>query len=191
MPFSRESLQLASLRLLCRDTAALASAEAAAKYGLQVLQRGVCESKPNTTRFIVLSRSACLLIAQPAPQACCEAAPDLAADLHTIASFKAANAIGPDSLHMHAQPEEDVCRDALTPALSDTRPHKTSIVFSLPDDGASGQLFKALSVFALRDIDLSKIESRPLRTEPLTMRLKMGARGFRCAVSAQADRRSA
>jgi arogenate/prephenate dehydratase len=53
--------------------------------------------------------------------------------------------------------------------------YKTSLVFTL--DEGSGQLFKALSVFALREMSISKIESRPLRSNPI-LATEEGTRQF-------------
>jgi prephenate dehydratase len=49
-------------------------------------------------------------------------------------------------------------------AKKDKKADKTSVCFSMKN--VPGGLFKALSVFALRDISLSKIESRPRRGHP-------------------------
>jgi prephenate dehydratase len=51
-----------------------------------------------------------------------------------------------------------------TPTGSGRKPWKTSLVFSTRN--IPGALFRALSALALRDINLLKVESRPLRGKP-------------------------
>ena len=88
-------------------------------------------------------------------------------DAGAIASARAGEVFGLTSLAASVQDFDDnitrfivVGHEPLRHAVAD----KTSIVFSLPNK--PGSLFKALSVFALRDIDLTKLESRPMPGRP-------------------------
>jgi len=96
-----------------RDTAAIASAQAAADYRLEILASGIESNHQNFTRFLAIS---------PRPLT-----------------------------------ESD-------PSRGNPADMKVSIAFALHH--APGTLFKGIGVFALRDIDLLKIESRPLLGKP-------------------------
>jgi prephenate dehydratase len=84
-----------------------------------------------------------------------------------IASRIAADVYKGRTLAKHLEDHaENYTRFLLISKTAKIRPtaNKVSIVFSTRN--VPGALFKCLSVFALRDIDLTKMESRPLRGRP-------------------------
>jgi prephenate dehydratase len=80
-----------------------------------------------------------------------------------IASIRAAEVFGLQVLQRGIQDYDNnitrFCVIARHPIVEGA--DKTTIVFSLPSE--PGSLFRALSVFAMRKIDLTKLESRPIR----------------------------
>jgi prephenate dehydratase len=95
------------------DSAGIASAAAAERYGAAILRKSIEDDRQNFTRFFLLMR-------EPAPL------PGSAARARVK--------------------------------------WKTSLVFTVRN--TPGALFRSLSAFALRDLNLIKIESRPLRGKP-------------------------
>jgi len=82
-----------------------------------------------------------------------------------LASRRAAEVFGLDVLQEAVQDfEYNITRFAIIGGAPPADANKTTIVFALPS--TPGALFKALSVFALRDINLTKLESRPMRGRP-------------------------
>src|SRR5258706_3224839 len=92
-------------------------------------------------------------------------------DTAAIASKRAAAAYGGKILKAGVEDNKQnftrfflVCKPVRKQRKILPRANKTSIAFSVKN--MPGALFKALSVFALRDISLAKIESRPVQGRP-------------------------
>jgi arogenate/prephenate dehydratase len=82
-----------------------------------------------------------------------------------LASRRAADVFGLEVLAEAVQDYEfNITRFAIIGGTPPEEADKTTLVFALPSK--PGALFKALSVFALRDINLTKLESRPIRGRP-------------------------
>lgn len=87
-------------------------------------------------------------------------------DCAAIASDLAGQTYGLDILDRNIEDDDNnftrfllLSRTPVSALITPSMSAKTSIVFLLPND--PGALYKALACFSLRDIDFSKIESRP------------------------------
>jgi arogenate/prephenate dehydratase len=82
-----------------------------------------------------------------------------------LASRRAADVFGLEVLQEAVQDYEfNITRFAIIGGSPTADANKTTLVFGLPS--TPGALFKVLSVFALRDLNLTKLESRPIRGRP-------------------------
>jgi prephenate dehydratase len=120
-----------------KDAAGIAGKQAAREYAGKILRAGIEDDKRNFTRFFLIRK------------------------------FAGRQGHERPRLGSPTTGETRMGHPAFDPGYQKMIPHganKTSIAFKVKN--LPGALFKSLSVFALRDISLSKIESRPMRGRP-------------------------
>ena len=121
-----------------KDAAGIAGRQAAGEYSAKILQAGIEDDKRNFTRFFLIrKRNRGSQNLRPIP---------------------------PRSGERRRGQLKGSAFDGGYQKMIPPRANKTSIAFQVRN--LPGALFKSLSVFALRDISLSKIESRPMRGRP-------------------------
>jgi prephenate dehydratase len=136
------------------QSAAIASELAARIYKARILKRGIEDDRQNFTRFFLLEPAG----AKP------RALPDAAEP--GASKSEAGHSRTTQAKKTQAKTTQGSRKTSIqrTPNASSPRPWKTSLVFSTKN--VPGALFRALSALALRDLNLVKIESRPLRGKP-------------------------
>ncbi len=125
------------------DAAGIAGRQAVREYAGKVLQAGIEDDKRNFTRFFLMRR----LGRSGGRQ-----------NPHPFGKLRAGS-VAKGATRVGYPPRDSDYRRLIPPGAN-----KTSIAFKVKN--VPGALFKSLSVFALRDISLSKIESRPMRGRP-------------------------
>jgi prephenate dehydratase len=121
------------------DAAGIAGRHAAREYNGKILQAGIEDDKRNFTRFFLIRKSSIRK--------------------STTRQSSIRNSTGKKGTSRKKESAEPSYHGLIPPGAN-----KTSIAFKVKN--VPGALFKSLSVFALRDISLSKIESRPMRGRP-------------------------
>jgi prephenate dehydratase len=127
-----------------KDAAGIAGRQAAREYSGKILQAGIEDDKKNFTRFFLIRKL------------------NHSKRKNPHSSTSSGQAFSQKRREM-GHPVLDLSDDNYR-QLIPKGANKTSIAFKVKN--TPGALFKSLSVFALRDISLSKIESRPMRGRP-------------------------